>query len=57
MIPPSVLLLAVSACLLHHSSYKWSDRPDPECLPRLITAQMLDSEAESGRDHMANQDS
>lgn len=45
------------ACLPHHSSYKWSDRPDPECFPQLITAQMRDSEAESGRDHMANQDS
>ena len=29
-----------AARLLHHSSYKWSDRPNPECLPRLITAQM-----------------
>jgi hypothetical protein len=46
-----------AACLLHHSSYKWSDRPDPECLPRLITAQMGDSGAESGRDPIANQDS
>jgi hypothetical protein len=45
------------ACLPHHSSYKWSDRPDPECFPQVITAQMRDSEAESGRDHMANQDS